>query len=606
MGGLAGTAAKLLASLDLDTKPFEAGARRAGVAMDKMGSRAYRIGARIGTGFNTAAKNVGRIGIALGSVAVAAIGKSVQAASNLEQSMGAVDSVFGKSASTIEDWGKRAAEAAGLSQRQVSEMAAVTGAQLQGMGIKVGKAAELSITLQKRAADLAATFGGTTEEAVQAISSLLRGERDPIEKYGVSLKQVDINARVASKGLDTSTVAAKKQSEAIAALELLMEQTAKTEGQFQRETHSLAGEQQKLHANLENTGAIIGKVLLPQLSKLAGRFNEALVAHQPDIERLAGKLPEVFDKLLSVAERLPWAQIADSMKLMGQGAKAALDLFTGMPAWVQTAVLTGWGLNKLTGGALGGIVGELGKGLIKGVLGINAATVIVKAGVVQGAGGVGGAGAAGAAGGAGGALGNLGKIIGVLAIAEIANEFHDEIAGWGKELNKQLFPNGNIFTNTPFEHPEDWQWPLGPKGAPDWARFDPATLVGGAHGVQPKGPSHSPVPGGASNRPLTGSVFKAELAKQSIDWGKLHREQGAQQQKLTSLQQSIRDQRATMASKLDAVRSQIARIPPPTTKVTVNTTTRVTVSANSVVKSMIQSGTWSAATVGAYNKTPVF
>ena len=50
-----------------------------------------------------------------------------------------------------------------------------------------------------------------------------------------------------------------------------------------------------------------------------------------------------------------------------------------LPPWVQTAVITGWGLNKLTGGALGGIVAELGKGLIKGVLGIKAGAVNITA-----------------------------------------------------------------------------------------------------------------------------------------------------------------------------------------------------------------------------------
>ena len=69
---------------------------------------------------------------------------------------------------------------------------------------------------------------------------------------------------------------------------------------------------------------------------------------------------------------------------MGQGSKAALDLFTGLPPWVQTAVLTGWGLNKLTGGALGTIFTTLSTGLIKGVLGMNAGVVNINAGVVNG------------------------------------------------------------------------------------------------------------------------------------------------------------------------------------------------------------------------------
>ena len=53
-----------------------------------------------------------------------------------------------------------------------------------------------------------------------------------------------------------------------------------------------------------------------------------------------------------------------------------------VPPWVQTAVLTGWGLNKLTGGALG-YRAELGKGLIKGVLGMTAGVVHIKAGTVR-------------------------------------------------------------------------------------------------------------------------------------------------------------------------------------------------------------------------------
>lgn len=106
---------------------------------------------------------------------------------------------------------------------------------------------------------------------------------------------------------------------------------------------------------------------------------------------LAGGLRSLID----MAKGLPWSSIGDAFKLMGTGAKAALDMFTGMPPWVQTAVVTGWGLNKLSGGLLGNVVGELGKGLIKGVLGMNAAVVNINAATVNGAGGIPGVGAAG-------------------------------------------------------------------------------------------------------------------------------------------------------------------------------------------------------------------
>ena len=363
-------------------------------------------------GLQQTARNVAFIGGAAAVGLGALVTQSIRDASELEQSMGAVDSVFGKNAETLQKWADQAAQSAGLSKRQVLQMGAVVGAQLQGMGFSAEDAAEKTVDLEKRAADLAATFGGTTEDAIQSISALLRGERDPIEKYGVSLKQADINARVAAKGLDTSTASAKKQSEAVAALELLFEQTAKTQGQFSRESDTLAGAQARLRANLENTRSEIGNALLPSVAKVADRLNEAVSDHMPEIKAFAAELPGVFDDLLTIIESLPWGTIKDSFALMGSGAKALLDAFAGLPSWVQTAVLTGWGLNKLTGGALGNIAGMLGKGAFGALRGSTPANPVFTKEV-----GVPGVGGGPVAGGKGGGGGLLGKVGGPLALA---------------------------------------------------------------------------------------------------------------------------------------------------------------------------------------------
>src|SRR4029077_17622360 len=67
-------------------------------------------------------------------------------------------------------------------------------------------------------ADLAATYGGTTSEAVSALSALLRGERDPIERYGVSLKQADVDAQLLATGIKTAKEATADYSKAQAAV----------------------------------------------------------------------------------------------------------------------------------------------------------------------------------------------------------------------------------------------------------------------------------------------------------------------------------------------------------------------------------------------------
>lgn len=251
--------------------------------VDKLGQETTKTGGLLGrlstnTGVSASALKAG-----LASAAVAAGGAlvkfgadGVRAASNLEQSVGAVESVFGKSSEAIFKFGETAANTAGLSKREVNEMAAVLGAQLQGMGFTAEKAADEVLNLEKRAADMAATFGGSTKDAVEAISATLRGERDPIERYGVSLKDVDVKARIAALGLDTSTVAAEKQATAVASLSLVMEGTAKTQGQFSRESDTLAGAQSRLNASVENLQAAVGEGLTPALENLATAANAAI------------------------------------------------------------------------------------------------------------------------------------------------------------------------------------------------------------------------------------------------------------------------------------------------------------------------------------------
>jgi hypothetical protein len=416
--------ARLVSTLELQDK-FSGPAANAERSLGRMEQRfgaVGRLGDTASRGLQNTARNMAVVGAAGVAALGALVGKSIQDASNLQQAVGAVESVFGDASDTIAAFADTAAEAAGLSRREVSEMSAVIGAQLQGMGFELEASAEQAVELQRRAADMAATFGGTTAEAVQAISSLMRGERDPIERYGVSIKAADVNARILALGLDTSTTAAKKNAEAVAGLQLLMEATAKTEGQFARETESLSGTQQRLTANLENIRATIGTALLPQVAAVAERLNQAVTDNLPAIEGFAAKLPGIFEKLLTIVENLPWGAIGSAFQLMGTGAEAALTAFAGAPSWLQTAVLTGWGLNKLTGGALGSIVSQLAGGLVKGVLGMTAGVVNINAATVNGGGGLpGGAAGRGLVGGLATGVAAASPLIAAAAVVEVVN-----------------------------------------------------------------------------------------------------------------------------------------------------------------------------------------
>lgn len=207
-------------------------------------------------------------GVALGGLAAAAAAAG-SAASELEQSAGAVDSVFGSYSDKVTGYAQNAADAVGLSESAYNNLAAVMGSQLKNMGVSMDEVAGQSDSLISLGADLAATFGGTTSEAVSALSSLLRGERDPIERYGVSMNQAAIDAQKAAMGLSGLTGEADKNANLQATLALLTQQTADVQGQFGREADTAAGMQQRANAEWENASAALGEQLLPVMTESA-------------------------------------------------------------------------------------------------------------------------------------------------------------------------------------------------------------------------------------------------------------------------------------------------------------------------------------------------
>lgn len=189
------------------------------------------------------------------------IGSGVGLASEAEQAVGGVEAVFKDFAAEMNAEAAQAWDLFGLSTADYQNLATPLGAMLKNQGIEdfAGQTQDL-IGL---GADLAAMFGGPTSDAVSAISSLMRGEADPIERYGVSIKEAAVNARLAEKGLSGLEGAALDQAKAMARLELLFEQTSDAQGAFSREAETDAGRGARAMARLENAQTKLGEKLMP-------------------------------------------------------------------------------------------------------------------------------------------------------------------------------------------------------------------------------------------------------------------------------------------------------------------------------------------------------
>lgn len=236
-----------------DTRDLDAKLGGAGSSLGKLGAAALVAGAAVATA----------VGV-----------KAVKSASDLEQAMGGMNAVFKDNAGQMEQWASGAASAVGLAKSEYAQLATVLGSQMKNMGVSSSELAGQTNQLIGLGADLAAQFGGSTSDAVSALSSLLRGERDPIERYGVSINEAAVKAKMAEMGLAGLTGEAEKNAKLSATLALLYAQTADAQGAFARESTTLAGAQQRLSAGAENLYAVLGTTLLPAVTAVTAAFGE--------------------------------------------------------------------------------------------------------------------------------------------------------------------------------------------------------------------------------------------------------------------------------------------------------------------------------------------
>jgi hypothetical protein len=246
---------------------------------------------RVGSIANNISRYVGALGITLGFTAlIRGVQDSVAAASDLEQQFGALDAIFKENADEMKVFSKEMNEI-GLSSAAAAKESAYLGSMLKGSGLSLEDTTDKTKDLVRLAGDLAATYGGPTSDAVRAIGALMRGERDPIERYGVSLKQVDVNAQLLKQAKEGLVFASDKEAAMQATLTLLYEKTGDAQGQAAREADTFAAKSAELQARMTDAQATIAEALLPALVLVSEWFIDVL----PDIQKFGEGLVGALD-----------------------------------------------------------------------------------------------------------------------------------------------------------------------------------------------------------------------------------------------------------------------------------------------------------------------
>jgi hypothetical protein len=216
------------------------------------------------------------------AAAVAFAGKiaidSIKAASDLGETVSKVGVLFGDSAKEIEKFADGAAQSLGQTKQQALDAAANFAIFGKSAGLSGEALVDFSTDFVSLAGDLASFNNVSQDEAINAIGSALRGEAEPLRRFGVLLDEATLKNAALELGLISTTKnALTPQQKVLAAQKVIYEQTTAAQGDFARTSDGLANQTKILTAELENTKLIIGEALLPIVLELATAFSENVI-----------------------------------------------------------------------------------------------------------------------------------------------------------------------------------------------------------------------------------------------------------------------------------------------------------------------------------------
>lgn len=193
------------------------------------------------------------------------LGDAIGAASDLGETVSKTSQVIGEDAlPALEEWAEGAAEAFGQSKRTALDAASSFAIFGKSAGLAGDDLVGFSTGLTELSADFASFFNTSPEEAIQAIGAALRGESEPIRRYGILLDDATLRQRAFTMGITESIRdALTPQQRVLAAQAEIMAQSADAQGDFARTSDGLANQQRILQARLENVSVEIGEKLLP-------------------------------------------------------------------------------------------------------------------------------------------------------------------------------------------------------------------------------------------------------------------------------------------------------------------------------------------------------
>ena len=247
------------------------------------------------------------------------IAPAIRAASDFEEATSKVNVIFGRASKSVKEFANTAARSLGQSKQSVLDAAGAFGTFGKAAGLAGEDLSTFTTDFITLSTDLASFNNTTPEEAVQAIGAALRGEAEPLRRFGVLLNDATLKTEAMELGIYKGSGALTAQQKILAAQSAIYKQTGDAQGDFARTGDNLANKQRTLSALFKDFQIQLGQKLLPA----ATDFANGLVKINDAFGNMPSPVQNAIDKLnifMKIAENInPLIALKNGIQAIGSG-----------------------------------------------------------------------------------------------------------------------------------------------------------------------------------------------------------------------------------------------------------------------------------------------
>jgi hypothetical protein len=237
------------------------------------------------------------------------VSEGVNLASDLAESVNAVEVSYGSASTAILALGENSADSMALTRAELNSAAVQFSSFSKTIAGDGGDVANTFSSIAQRGVDFASVMNLDVSEALTLFQSGLAGETEPLRRFGIDVSAAAVEQYALATGIAASASSMTEAQKVQARYGLLMQATSQYAGDFANTQDGAANASRRLTASLAEVQTSAGEIFLPLVTQLANVANDELVPALADViqksgPELAASLAESVPSLVSFLETL--------------------------------------------------------------------------------------------------------------------------------------------------------------------------------------------------------------------------------------------------------------------------------------------------------------